>query len=358
MTMANTARLLDALLADPLAALQGRADAVGFIGADVPVDVLLASRKPFLHLPWRTAGATPWADRWLESSFPYWARSILEQWHEGRFDGIGTVVFSRSEDASQRLFYYVRELKSRGLLRGPVPAMFDIALLPKPSSLAHTTSAVVELMRTLDVSLDDLADGVARANRLRLTLQRLQSQRTDYGPLYERLARAALLSDATTWIDEIVPPERGSGTARLLLAGSAPPDDRLHVAADAGGATIVAETHVRALDRLGLPVPSDGAEPTEQALARHLMASSVGPRAVRDRAQWIVERAAHADAAGVVLWLTREDEALAWHVPAQQRALAAANIPCLVLPAASWQADDGATDRIIDFCRELRRATA
>jgi hypothetical protein len=358
MTMSNTARLLDTLLADPLAALQARAAAVGFVGADIPVDVLLASRRPFLHLPWRTAGPTPWADRWLESSFPYWARSILEQWHEGRFDGIGTVVFSRAEDASQRLFYYVRELKSRGLLGGPVPEMFDIALLPKPSSLAHTTGAITELMRALDVSANDLADGVVRANELRLTLQRLQSERSGHGPLHERLARAALWSDATTWIDEFVPPGQGGGTARLLLAGSAPPDDRLHVAAAAGGATVVAETHVHALDRLGSPVRIEGDEPTEQALARHLMTSSVGPRAVRDRARWIIERAAQATAAGVVLWLTREDESLAWHVPAQRRALAAAGISCLVLPAASWQADDGATDRIIEFCRELRSATA
>src|SRR5690606_10628902 len=68
---------IDGLLADPLAASRG---GIGFVGPDVPVDVLLASGRPFGHLPWRAtgaigaigatgatgaAGATPWADRWL-----------------------------------------------------------------------------------------------------------------------------------------------------------------------------------------------------------------------------------------------------------------------------------------------------
>src|SRR5690606_38530408 len=115
----------------PLAASRG---GIGFVGPDVPVDVLLASGRPFGHLPWRAtgaigaigatgatgaAGATPWADRWLESSFPFWARSILEQWHDGAFDALDTVIFSRADDASQRLYYYVAELKRRGKRGGP-----------------------------------------------------------------------------------------------------------------------------------------------------------------------------------------------------------------------------------------------
>ena len=62
---------------------------------------------------------------------------------------------------------------------------------------------------------------------------------------------------------------------------------------------------------------------------------------------------ARADA--VILWLTREDEGLAWHVPVMRQALAAANLPALVLPAASWRADDGVPGRIEDFCREVGR---
>src|SRR5690606_33505887 len=147
---------------------------VGFVGPDIPIDVLIASGRPFGHLPWRTDGATPWADRWLESSFPYWSRSILEQWHDGVFDALETVVFSRADDAGQRLYYYVRELQRSGKLGGPVPRMFDIALIPRDSSLAHTEAAVLELMRVLDIAADALPDGIARANGLRRQLAELE----------------------------------------------------------------------------------------------------------------------------------------------------------------------------------------
>jgi hypothetical protein len=355
--MANALQEIDRRLADPLAPLRGRADAVGLIGADIPIDVLLASGRPFGHLPWDAAAPTPWADQWLESSFPYWARSILELWHAGAFDGMGTVVFSRAEDASQRLYYYVRELQRRGALRGPAVAMFDVALLPRESSLAHTTAAIAEIATALDTPVADLARGIESANRLRGALQQLQAGRSAHGPFYERVARAALWNDPTPWLEHVEAPRASPPTARVLLAGSAPPDDRLHRAAEDAGASIVAEAHVHGLARLGGPLALAGDSP-ERAIARRLTATSVGPRAVRDRAQWIVQQASAARARGVILWLTREDEALAWHVPAQRRALEAAGIPALVLPAAHWRADDGALDRITSFCQGLRNAPA
>jgi hypothetical protein len=59
-----------------------------------------------------------------------------------------------------------------------------------------------------------------------------------------------------------------------------------------------------------------------------------------------------------VIWLTREDEALAWSVPVIRQALDAAGLPTLLLPASRWQCDDGALERIAAFCRECISATA
>jgi hypothetical protein len=78
-------RLVDGKLDDPLAAVAQSGTGVAFVGPDVPIEVLLASGRPFGHLPWLEAGRTDWADRWLESSFPFWARCILEQWRQGVF---------------------------------------------------------------------------------------------------------------------------------------------------------------------------------------------------------------------------------------------------------------------------------
>jgi 2-hydroxyglutaryl-CoA dehydratase, D-component len=325
---------------------------VGFVGPDLPIEVLIASGRSFGHLPWRAAGPTVWADRWLESSFPFWARSILEQWQEGAFDGLDCVVFSRADDASQRLYYYVRELKRRGRLSGPSPLMFDIALVPRDSSLGHTESAIVALMQALDVSDEALTGGIERANGLRTAIDGIERSRSADGPLHERLARAALWTDPTRWIDAIAVPGPSADRLRILLAGSTPVDARIHEAVETTGASIVAEANALAPVRLGPPV-SGGDEPGARRLARHLRQHSVAPRAFLDRGAWLVARAEAAGAAAVILWLTREDEALAWAVPAQRRALAAAGLPALVLPAARWQADDDTLDTIMDFCRGI-----
>jgi hypothetical protein len=326
-------------------------DAIGFVGVDVPVEVLLASGRPFGHLPWQTDGDTPWADSWLESGFPGWARSILQQWHDGTFDELSVVVFSRADDASQRLYYYVRELQARGALRGPEAVIFDLALVPREASFLHSARSVTELARHLDVSDDVLSGGIERANLLRSAMLRLQQSRAAHGPYHERIGRAALWSDASKWIDAVAPAS-GTPVPRVLLAGSMPPDDRLHRAVEEGGGCVVFESHVHALGRLGPPLQLQGEVPAH-AIARHLIRHSTGPRAFQERDSWIVRQAREANCAAVILWLTREDEALAWQLPAQRRALEAAGLPALVLPAARWLADDGAPDHIRDFCRRV-----
>ena len=340
-----------AVLDAPLTHL--RRDGLGFVGPDVSIDLLLASGRAFGHLPWIVAGATPFADQWLESSFPGWSRSILQQWYEGAFDGLHAVVFSRSDDASQRLYYYVRELQQRGLLQGPRPLVLDLALVPRESSFEHTAASVATLAR--DLAIDDAAlrAGVVRADALRLKLNHLQRHRAADGVFFERLTRAALWSDPTQWIDAVPMPAAGAA-CRVLLVGSVPPDERLHRAVEGTGSSVVAETHVHALGRLGKPLAAPESSAARH-VARQLIATATGPRAFLDRAQWIVSQAREARAAAVILWLTREDEGLAWHVPAMRQALAAAELPALVLPAASWRADDGVLERIEAYCREVGR---
>jgi hypothetical protein len=340
-----------AILGSPLNALHE--GGLGFVGPDICIDLLLASGRTFGHLPWNVQGATPFADQWLESSFPGWSRSILQQWHEGAFDGLHAVVFSRSDDASQRLYYYVRELQQRGLLKGPRPLILDLALVPRESSFEHTAASVASLARDLAVDDAALRAGVAQADALRVKLNHLQRHRAADGVFFERLARAALWSDPTKWIDSVTMPASGDAR-RVLLAGSVPPDERLHRAVEVAGSSVVAETHMHALGRLGKPLASPESSAARH-VARQLIATATGPRAFLDRAQWIVSQAREARAAAVILWLTREDEGLAWHVPAMRQALAEANLPALVLPAASWRADDGVPGRIEAFCREVGR---
>ena len=340
--------MIDTILADPISFLINGQHGIGFVGPDIPVEVLLAANRPFGHLPWHADGKTPWANQWLESSFPFWARSILERWHQGDFDSLDVVVFSRADDASQRLYYYIAELRRRGKLGGPAPEIFDISYIPRDSGLAHSEKAIAGLMRRLEVATDRLHGGLARANRLRQQIAIIAEMRSDAGPIYERLGRAVLWSDATSWIEdiELAPAERDR--PRILLTGSMPPDERIHQAVEDVGCSVVAEIHSLAASRFGRGiVPAE--EAPVRSIALRIRGSSVAPRAFVDRAQLLLDETKTNAADAVLIWLTREDEALAWTLPAQVRALKMAGIPVLAMPVSKWNLDDGAAERITAF---------
>lgn len=350
-------REIDRILADPLRAAQGaggtRDPIVGYVGADVPADVLLAAGCRSCHLPWVADRATPLADQWLESSFPGWAFSMIEDWATGGFDGLSQVIFSRGDDAAQRLYYYICELQRRGRLGGPEPLIFDIARIPRASSLRHTEAAVRRLARQLDADDTALAAGIRRANRRRALFARIAASRAARGCLYERIARASLFADLDALLEKAVLPI-GPATGRVLLAGSAPPDDRLHRAVEDAGWSVIAEMHERALTRLGSEI-SDGSADPAAAIARQRHAAQSGPRGFGDAAAELLAEVRRVRADAVLLWLTREDDALVWHVPAQRAGLAAAGVPALVLTARRWDAGDGAANEIQDYLGTLRR---
>ena len=354
MSRAVTVPAIDRILEDPIA---GMNDGIGFVGPDVPVEVLLATGRAFGHLPWLTEAPTPFADSVLERSFPFWARSLLEQWHSGAFDGLSTVVFSRAADASQRLYYYISELQRRGRLGGPSIVVFDIAHVPRKSGLAYTADAIRRLGRGLDVGSERLLDAVERANTLRQKLAGITADRTGDGPQFEHVGRAALWSDPSPWIDEVSGPAQHSSMP-VLLVGSVPPDDRIHVAVEEAGASVVAEAHMYPLTRLGPEVSVNGEGvplsegSVEIAIARQLRSSSPSPRAWPGQAKRVADLANDVGAAAVIIWLTREDEALAWQVPMQEKLLDEQGVPTLVLPASDWRFGADQRDRLTRFLRE------
>jgi hypothetical protein len=347
-------RQLDALLADPLQPARADGGAIGHVGADVPLDLLFATGRAVAHLPWVADRATPRADGWLESGFPGWARSILEDWAAGRFDCFAQVIFSRGNDSAQRLYYYVCELQRTGQIAGPEPLIFDVAYIPRESSLRHTQASLRQLAARLGVDTAALSAGIGRANRLRDAFAGLEAGRVSNGPLYGKLGRASLFADVAPLLagHPLTPVTASAARCRVLLAGSAPPDERLHGAVEANGASIIAELHELAPARLGAVIDAAAADPFE-AIARQRRAAPVGPRGFDDAARRLRETAQRARAQAVLLWLTQDDEALAWHVPAQRAALAEAGIPALVMTARRWDATDGATEEITAFLKGL-----
>ncbi|WP_420138906.1 2-hydroxyacyl-CoA dehydratase [Sphingomonas sp.] len=338
--------LVDRTLADPLAAARAAPRAIGYVGLDVPEDLLAASGRFALHLPWDADRPTRRADMWLEAGFAPWARSILEQWAAGDFDFLEHVIFSRGEDSAQRLYYYVTELQRRGVIGGPAPLIFDIARIRRDSSLAHSILATRKLAARLAVTEQDLAGGIAIANRRRSLFARLAQTRAGSGRRYERIARAALFAPLEGASIDVTEHQSGP-RKRVLLAGTAPPDDRLHAAAEDAGWHVSGEAHERSLDRLGAPI-ADASDPFD-AVGRHARAARFNARSFDDPAAALLGAAHQARADAVILWLIEQEESMVWHIPSQVATMAEAGIPMLVLTRRRWDAQDGAAREIADW---------
>ncbi len=341
---------LDAILASPLAGLAGADKPVGYIGLDMPIELILSGTRTFCHLPWRHHAETPQADQWLENKFPGWARSMLESWFSGEFDIFDQVVFSRGEDGSHRLYYYVCELQNRGVLAGPRPLIFDIAKIDRPSSVARCKQSIQRLMEILEIPESALATGTAKANDWRELTTRLEMSRSGPGRLYEKIARACLFSEQVTKIAAGDMPD-ASPAGKVLLTGSAPPNDFLHLAAETVGWNIIGELHARSLSRFGPAIDADS-DPL-LAMAHFCNSSPFGQRAFGSKGEVSRQAVKDKQPDAVVIWLTENDEVTAWHLPAQRRVLDEAGIPYLVLTRRAWDGTDGCAEALTVFLEEL-----
>ncbi|MDH4107947.1 MAG: 2-hydroxyacyl-CoA dehydratase family protein [Gammaproteobacteria bacterium] len=337
--------------ADPLVAARTAQRPVGYVGLDIPEDILAAPPFHAAHLPWQRDRRTPWADRWLEDSFAGWARCIVEDWADGRYDFMESVVFTRGDDTSQRLYYYLAELQRQGRIGGPRPLIFDTARIRRPSSEKWTVAAVRRLASELGLDDEDLAAGIDAADRRRRILLSIDADRSFASPFYERVARASLFIPAESLPRRSALANPGSA-GQVLLAGSSPPDDGLHLAVDAAGWSVAGEACDRNLLRLGSPLRAVSGDPAER-IGRQCAANPVGPRSFHDRAADILASVEERGAGAVVFWLYEEDEAIAWDVAACRRALEARGIATLVLARRRWDLSDDPQDDIARFLGSL-----
>lgn len=286
---------------------------IASLGPNLPLPLLAATGAYAGALPFAMRSATPRADGWMETKFAPWARFVLEDWAEGRFDNLQTVVFSRADDNAQRLYYYLCELQRQGRVGGPRPELFDCAMIRRDSSRKHMLGKVQALARQLEVSEDELAAANAAHDD-------------------------ALLPD--------VPPAGPT----LLLAGTPPPDDRMAAAAQDAG--LVADGRTLAEIWAQGPGHIGDGEPFA-ALADAISGARNILRGHLDPAADLARRLAASDVRGCVLWCTEDDEAIVWHVPAMKELLAEASIPTLLMTRRNWTCDDGALDEVRAFARGI-----
>lgn len=341
----QAARWLD----DPDALLSDLTDnALGYVGSDLPEDILAATGRPCFHLPWRASVPTPKADQWLESSFTPLTKSILEDWIAGRFDHLKQVVFSRGEDSVQRLWYYVCELQRCGKLGGPKPIIYDVARVPRDTSVSYTENSIRRLMSELDLCEADLEAGIALANQRRELLSKTgRAGITASAAL--RTARLTLLPSFETQLAENIP--TGAELPSAILVGSNPPDERLANPIEAASWRIAKSLNDLSLTRLGNEI-TNLSDPVK-AVASQSQHQAISSRQFTRPNEILPDLVAQTGARAVIMWVIEEDEARAWHVPGVRKATAEAGVPALIMTRRAWDGSDSVAEEMTNFLEAL-----
>lgn len=331
----------------------GRGPVIGYVGADVPVEIVTAAGM----LPLRLHGdpGTPSAagDRYLGTGLDPAARSLLTRLLDGAFGPLDGIVVSRDCEAHLRLFYALRELRRvEPALALPPVHLVDILHLPHRTTTRYVRAKVRQLRSTAESwagrTIDDaaLAEAITAHDRLRDLLAQvadLRRQRPARLTGTEALSvvaatttlpvdrSIALLEQLLTEIDELSEHEG----PRVFLTGSAHDTAHVYTALEEQGLLVVGEDH----DWGDLLFQRRVGAPTEAALTeRYQHNGPSAPRAsIRARAAHTA-RAAHAcGAEALISYIRTHDDAPPWDYPAQETAT---GLPSVLLPRQPYGALD------------------
>jgi hypothetical protein len=350
-------RLVDQLLRDPQATARDVAASgqrvVGYVGNDVPVELILAAGALPVRVRCTVDTGTSDVDTLVERSFSPELRAIANRWLRGELDHLDAVVFARSDDSGQRIYYYLCELQRRGLCAGPRPLLYDVASLPRGASSAHTLDSTRLLAAELGASASALHQAIERVRARDELLNAVRSRRLLPAPLPGSAAWACEYAAACDWrtiFDDLArgwldsaPPLPMS--RRVLLAGDPPPDARLHSAIEAAGASVVLElTESRSAGHHA------HRDPWATVAAEYQGRESPALSMRRD-ARWLATAALDHRADAAVIWLGEQNEALPWEIPRQLQALRAAGIPALTLERQPWNIPAAVLTQVMHFAR-------
>jgi hypothetical protein len=355
----NYLQYLQALMDDPLQVARSAANSgtsvVGFVGDEVPVSLIAAAGALPVRLHSVAGKPTARADEFLESAHAPELRIIVERWLTGDLDFLSAVIFSRTDDSAQRIYYYLCELQRRRLCGGPRPLLYDLAKIARPTSIVHSRESTRRLAAELGVKDANLASAVQRVARREALLADVRSRRLASAPLPGGIAWRIHHAAACDWREEFDDATQRwiesasvlSNPRRIVLAGDPPPDDSLHRVVESAGGSVVLELNESIHGALS------GSSDLMDAVADSLHACRSPVLAMRENGHWTSSCAQSVRADAVVFWLIEENEALPWEIARQVRDLREKHIPTLLLTRQPWQVDEQARKQLKDFVAGL-----
>lgn len=304
--------------------------AVGYVGADVPVELITAAGLRPLRLTGKPGEDSARGDRYLGRGVDPVARSILTRILTGAYGPLEAIVVSRDCEASLRLFYALRELhRVEPALGLPPLRLVDVLHLPHHTTTRYVHAKIAQLREWLGrwrpIGDDDLAAAITAHDTLRRSLARVaalrRANRLSGTRFLEVVAAttAVPVTDATALVEDVLaadPPEVEG--VRLFLTGSSHDDPAVYATLERNGFLVVGEDH----DWGELLFARTCAAPTELALAeRYQHNGPSAPRAsIRQRAAHTAAAARACDAEVLLSYARVHDDAPPWDFPDQRAA--------------------------------------
>ncbi|MGQ9427369.1 2-hydroxyacyl-CoA dehydratase subunit D [Gilvimarinus sp. F26214L] len=319
---------------------------VGYLSNNVPLEIIHAAGMLPFHLQGDPQQEPALANEYMEPAFDPVTRSVFNRLLAGEYDFLDLIVLPRSNDAHQRLYYYLCEMK-RAHSRFPLPPVFlvDILHSPRESTAAHNRKKITEFARFLEdqsgTTLDDaaLARAIEQYNCARHRLNSITQLRAEASvhlssTLVHQLytaARSIAITDFNSLV-ETLPTElpHGEGAKNqtpIVLAGNGPDHPGLHTLIDDLGGRVAGDYHSLGNHFLAGRV-DENLDPME-ALSRYY-GKTRSSRTFMD-AEDLITFARQQSAAGILFFYMHREEALTWHYPRQRDAAQSAGLKTLLL---------------------------
>jgi benzoyl-CoA reductase/2-hydroxyglutaryl-CoA dehydratase subunit BcrC/BadD/HgdB len=311
---------------------------VGYLGAGVPVEIIEAAGP----IPFRIGVFQPGLNsvqRFLEMGDSDVVAQLANSLLDGSYAFLDHVVVGNTPTFNITLFHFLRE--SRRLDPAfPAPAMTFHEIHHGDSETIATFN--VESCRRLADQLSKIGSritdasllaAIERTNMRRSEITRLKTLRRQHPPCISGTEALAAITrwQLTPQVSLTDPPRQIRELPRVLFSGSDVGNFNHYPMVEAAGCTIIADDHDWSDEAL-LGAVATGGDAFSAIAARY---ANQTPRAARwsrqKRIASLVERAIEAKVDGVVFWISDEDQASSWDVPALVAALNAHGIAALDL---------------------------
>lgn len=302
---------------------------VGYVGADVPVELITAAGLRPLRLTGKPGEDSTPGDRCLGRGVDPVARSVLTRILTEDYGPLEAIVVSRDCEASLRLFYALRELhRVEPALGLPPVRLVDVLHLPHHTTTRYVHAKIAQLREWLGrwhpIGDDDLAAAITAHDTLRRSLGRLaalrRANRLSGTRFLEVVAEttAVPVTEAIALADGVAAGPRETEGVRLFLTGSSHDSPEVYETLERNGFLVVGEDH----DWGELLFARTCAAPTELALAeRYQHNGPTAPRAsIRQRAAHTAAAARACGAEVLFSYARVHDDAPPWDFPEQRAA--------------------------------------